>query len=317
MSCLPAVTDPDVLVGYATGDDSGVYRLGPDLALVQSLDVLTPIVDDPRLFGQIAAANALSDIYAMGGQPRTALNFLAVPREAGDAEVARQILLGGAEKLAEAGAALLGGHTVDDDELKFGVCVTGTIHPDRILTNAAARPGDGLVLTKPLGTGIVATAIKAGLASDEHAAAAAASMTQLNAAAARAALDLGAHGCTDVTGFGLVGHALEMAAASAVGIVVEAAQVPLLPGATHYCGMGLRTAAAGRSREYYGCKVDVAEGLDPLLLDLLYDPQTSGGLLIAAPDPEALVARLHDAGIAAAAVIGRVEAEPAGRLSIR
>ncbi len=316
MSCLPAVTDPDVLVGYATGDDSGVYRLRDDLALVQSLDVLTPVVDDPRVFGQIAAANALSDIYAMGGQPRTALNFLAMPREEGSLEIGREILAGGAEKIAEAGAVLLGGHTIEDTELKFGVCVTGTIHPDRILTNASARPGDGLVLTKPLGTGVIATAIKAGLASDEHAAAAAASMTRLNAEAARVALECRVHACTDVTGFGLVGHLLEMLAQSGVGAVLEAARVPLLPGALDACGMGLRTEAAGRARDFYACRVDESGGLDAVLLDLLYDPQTSGGLLLAAPEPEALVERLRDAGVAAAALIGRIEPEPPGRLRV-
>ena len=317
MCGLPAVTDPNVLVGYATGDDAGVFRLHDGLALVQSLDVLTPIVDDPRQFGQIAAANALSDIYAMGGTPRTALNFLALPRDGAGLEVARDILAGGAEKVAEAGAALLGGHTIEDTELKFGLAVTGTIHPARMLTNAGARPGDALILTKPLGTGIVATAIKAGLASPEAIAAATASMAALNAAAARAALACGAHACTDVTGFGLVGHLLEMLDASGVGAVVEAARVPILPGARDYCSMGLRTVAGGRSAQFYACKVDGADQADPILLDVLHDAQTSGGLLIAAPDPHALLARLRDEGVAHAAHVGRIRAEAPGRLLIR
>ncbi len=316
MSALPAVADPNVLVGYATGDDSGVYRLTDDLAVVLTLDVLTPIVDDARTFGQIAAANALSDVYAMGGTPRAALNFLAAPPDEDDADLARDILVGGAEKVAEAEAALIGGHTIDDTELKYGLCVMGTVHPDHVLTNAKAQPGDGLVLTKPLGTGIVATAVKGGLATPEHAQAAAESMLQLNAAASEAARATGAHACTDVTGFGLVGHALEMLNASGVGGVVEASRVPLLPGAADYCSMGLRTAAAGRSREYYACRVDPAGGVGDVLLDLLHDAQTSGGLLIACPDSEQLLARLHDAGIAAAALIGRIEAEPIGKLRI-
>ena len=309
-------TDPDVLVGLTTGDDCGVYRLAPDLAIVQSVDVLTPIVDDPRLFGRIAAANALSDLYAMGARPRTALNFLAIPPEDFDIEEAREILRGGCEKLAEAGAVLLGGHTIEDFEPKYGLCVTGTVHPDHILTNAAARPGDGLVLTKPLGTGIVSTAIKAGLATPEHAAASAESMARLNAAAAEAALACGAHACTDVTGFGLVGHLLAMLEASGVGAVVVAQSVPLLPGAMDYCGMGLRTAAGAQAREYYACRVEVAASVDAVLLDVLHDAQTSGGLLIALAEPDALVERLHAAGIADAAAIGRIVAEPAGRLSI-
>ena len=309
-------TDPNVLVGFATGDDSGVYRLGPDLAIVQSVDVLTPIVDDPRLFGQIAAANALSDLYAMGARPLTALNILAVPREDFDLAEARAILRGGHEKVAEAGAVVIGGHTIEDDEPKYGLCVTGTIHPDHILTNAAARAGDDLVLTKPLGTGIISTAIKAGLASAEHAAAAAVSMAALNAAASRAALECGAHACTDVTGFGLVGHLLEMLGASGVGAVVHAASVPLLPGALGYCGMGLRTGAGAQARRFYACRVDASGSVDDVLLDVLHDAQTSGGLLVAVPNGKALVERLHAAGVADATRIGAIEAGPPGRLVI-
>jgi len=316
MSCLPEATDPNVLVGLATGDDAAVYRLTDDLAIVQSVDVLTPIVDEPRTFGQIAAANALSDLYAMGAQPRTALNILALPPGHTDLDIAREILRGGYEKAAEAGAAIVGGHTIEDPEPKYGLCVTGTVHPDRILTNAAARPGDALVLTKPLGTGIVATAIKGGLASEDHAAAVAASMTRLNAAASRAALACGAHACTDVTGFGLIGHLLEMLAASGVGAVVEAGRVPLLPGALDYCAMGLLPAADARAKDYYACKVEAGESVSDLLLDLLYDAQTSGGLLVAVPDAEPLVERLHAEGVAEAAAIGRIVAEPAGRLTI-
>ena len=316
MSCLPPNSDPNVLVGFETNDDSGVYRLSPDLAIVQSLDVVTPMVDDPRAFGQIAAANALSDLYAMGARPRTALNFLAVPREERDLGVAREILRGGFEKLSEAGVAILGGHTIDDAELKSGLAVTGTVHPDRILRTSTARAGDGLVLTKPIGTGVVATAIKAGLASERDAAAAIASMSRLNAAACEAALAAGAHACTDVTGFGLLGHLLEMLAPSGVGAVVEAARVPLLPGALEYCGMGMLPGGGAKSKSFFACKVDIGGAVHETRLDLLFDAQTSGGLLVSVADAEGLVARLRAAGIADAAVIGRVVAEPVGRVKV-
>jgi len=316
VSCLPKPTDPNVLIGFATGDDSGVYRLTPELAIVQSVDVLTPIVDDPRTFGQIAAANALSDLYVLGAEPRTALNILALPP--GDAwrEIGREILLGGHDKLAEAGASLIGGHTIDDPELKYGMCVTGTVHPAHILTHAGGKPGDGLVLTKPIGTGVVATAIKGGLASPAHAAAAASSMATLNATAARLAIEAGAHACTDVTGFGLIGHLLEILRASGVGAVVEARRVPLLPGALDYCGMGMLPAGSARLKLAYGCKVDVDGGVDELLSDLLFDAQTSGGLLVAVAEAERLVERLHEEGIRDAAKIGRLVAEPKVRVSV-
>lgn len=316
MECLPASRDPAVLVGCAAGDDSGVYQLTPELAIVQSVDVLTPIVDDPRTFGRIAAANALSDLYAMGARPRTALNVLALPPGFDEPEVAREMLLGGLEKVREAGAVVLGGHTIEDPELKYGLCVTGTVHPRKLLTNAGARPGDALVLTKPLGTGIVATAVKGGLASEAHARAAAAAMAGLNKAAAEAALERGAHGCTDVTGFGFVGHLLRMLAASGVGAVVEAGRVPLLPGAIEYCGMGLVPAGTARCKDYYACRTERGEGVSEVVCDVLFDAQTSGGLLIAVPDGDALVERLRRAGCEQATAVGQVAAEPAGRLRI-
>lgn len=316
VSSLPRSTDPNVLIGFATGDDSGVYRLGPELAIVQSVDVLTPIVDDPRVFGQIAAANALSDLYVLGAAPKTALNVLALPDGKEYREIGREILLGGLDKLAEAGAALIGGHTVDDPELKYGLCVTGTVHPDRMLTHSGARPGDSLVLTKPLGTGVVATALKGGLASPEHAAAAARSMAALNAAAGRVAIEAGAHACTDVTGFGLIGHLLELLRASRVGAVVEARRVPLLPGALGYCAMGLLPGGSARLKDAYGCKVDIAAGVDEVLADLLFDAQTSGGLLMVVADAEGAVARLRAAGVGEAAAIGRIVPEPVGRVAV-
>ena len=305
-----------MLIGFATGDDSGVYRLSPELAIVQSVDVLTPIVDDARVFGQIAAANALSDLYVLGARPRTALNILVLPQGEAYREIGREILLGGHDKLAEAGASLIGGHTVDGPELMYGMCVTGTMHPARMLTHAGAKPGDGLVLTKPIGTGVIATAVKGGLAAPEHAAAAAASMATLNATASRLAIELGARACTDVTGFGLIGHLLELLRASGVGAVIEARRVPLLPGALHYCSMGMLPAGSARLKDAYGCKVEAEPSLDEVLVDLMFDAQTSGGLLVALPRAGELVERLHAEGVAGAAVIGHLVAEPKARVRL-
>jgi len=312
---LPQRADPNILVGFASGDDSGVYRLSDEVAIAQSVDVLTPVVDDPRVFGQIAAANGLSDLYAMGAEPLTALNFLGIPPGL-DPEIPKAILAGGFEKLAEAGAAVVGGHTIDDPELKYGVCVTGTVHPERIARNSGARPGDTLILTKAIGTGVVSTAIKAGMCSEEHAAAAARSMSALNKAAADAMLAVGASACTDVTGFGLVGHLLAMVEASGVGAEVEAEKVPLLPGALDYCGMGLLPAGSLRLKETYAQRVEIGEGVGELLADLLFDAQTSGGLLIATSRPEELLAALAERGVKSAAAIGVVVAEPQGRVKI-
>jgi len=316
VSRLQVPADPNILVGFSTSDDSGVYRLTPDLALVESVDVMAPVVDDPWLFGQIAAANALSDIYAMGAQPRTALNILAIPPGQADLDAGAEILRGACEKFAEAHTAVLGGHTIEDPELKYGASVTGTVHPDRILTNAAARPGDGLVLTKPLGTGVITLAAKGDLASVDQLAAAAAAMARLNDVASRVALECGAHACTDVTGFGLIGHLVQMLVASRASATIEAARVPLLPGALDLVQMGLLCRAVARTR-YYFCDHVSARGYEETpILDLFYDPQTSGGLLLSAPEPEALVACLHEAGVNDAALIGRVESHGPGPLAI-
>jgi len=312
---LPQRADPNILVGFASGDDSGVYRLSDEVAIAQSVDILTPVVDDPRVFGQIAAANALSDLYAMGAEPLTALNILAIPPGLAP-EIPKAIQAGGFEKLAEAEAAVIGGHTIDDPELKYGVCVTGTVHPKQIIRNSGARPGDTLILTKAIGTGVVSTAIKAGMCSEEHAAAAARSMATLNKAAAEAMLAVGASACTDVTGFGLVGHLLEMVEASGVSAEVEAAKVPLLPGALDYCGMGLLPAGSLRLKKAYAERVEIGEGVGEVLTDLLFDAQTSGGLLIATPRPEELLAALAGRGVESAAAIGVVVAEPRGRVKM-
>jgi len=283
---MPAIANPNVLVGFDTADDAGVYRLTADLAIVQTVDFFTPIVDDPFTFGAIAAANALSDVYAMGGRPVSALAIVAFP-EQGDSDILEAILRGGLEKMREAGCAILGGHSVADPEIKFGYAVTGTIHPDRIKANAGARPGDVLVLTKSLGTGAIATALKKELAPPSAVEGAVASMLTLNRAACEAMLEFDVHGCTDVTGFGLIGHAREMAAASGVTLEIEAALAPLLPGAIEAIRAGGVSKGLRNNREFAECAVNAQADIDPALLDLLYDPQTSGGLLIALPEADA------------------------------
>lgn len=299
---LPNTADPNVLVGFDTSDDAGVYRLSQECALVQTVDFFTPIVDDPFTFGAIAAANALSDVYAMGGRPVTALSILAYPGK-GDLAILRQILEGGASKMIEAACPVVGGHSVNDEDIKFGYSVTGTVHPDRIWTNAGAHPGDVLLFTKQIGTGVISTALKRGLAAPEHVDSSIASMLTLNRAAAEALAGLTVHACTDITGFGLLGHAREMALASNVTLVIEAKRVPLLPGALHYAQQGAIPGGLNNNRDFASSCVAPAESLDPALLQLLYDPQTSGGLLVSLPEPDA--ARMCER-FPAAVPIGRV-----------
>jgi selenide,water dikinase len=282
LSGVPAVSDPRLIVGRETFDDAGVFVLSDDLALVQTVDFFAPIVDDPYLFGQIAAANALSDVYAMGGEPLTALNIVGFPAGKLPVEVLTDILRGGQDKVHEAGALVAGGHSIIDEELKFGLAVTGRVHPKRLLTNAAARAGDRLVLTKPLGTGLLATAAKAGQLGTKETEALYASMCKLNATASRAALTVGAQCATDVTGFGLLGHASHIATASKVTLVIRADRVPLLPGAREAWEQGTRTGGAERNEAYLADRV--AWGNTPdVLRAMLVDPQTSGGLLVAVP----------------------------------
>jgi len=307
---MPVSTDPRVLVDYRTSDDAGVYKLDDGRALVQTVDFFTPIVDDPVAYGRIAGANALSDVYAMGGRPLTALAIAAFPKDA-DRSVLTAILQGGLQALHDAGVALLGGHTVQDQEIKFGYAVTGEVDPSRIWSNAGARAGDVLLLTKPIGTGVVSTAIKFGRAPAAVAEAAIASMSRLNRAAAEALgrLAPGAvRACTDVTGFGLIGHATEMAKASGVTLTINVDTVPLLEGALDL--VDANTPGGGRTNlQYFGGGVDARPGVDPRRVQLLYDPQTSGGLLasIAPSEAEAAMRILAESGVSAHA-IGTVEA---------
>jgi selenide,water dikinase len=315
---LPVQSHPDLLVGMETADDAGVFRLTPEIALIQTLDFFTPIVNDPFTFGQIAAANALSDVYAMGGRPLTAMNIVCYPSRTVPREVLQAILAGGLNKIHEAGALLLGGHSVDDTELKYGLSVTGVVHPERVFTNAGAQAGDILILTKPLGTGIIATAMKGRLATAAAAAAAAQVMTTLNRLPPECLEGRGVHAVTDITGFGLFGHALEMAMASRVEITIYAHKVPVLTAAREYAAMGLVPAGSLANRNYCSKSLQLASGLDPVMVDIFSDAQTNGGLLLAvAPAQEALVLeQLHQAQINAATVIGEVSGAGAGRILV-
>jgi selenide, water dikinase len=304
---LPVHDDGRVLIDYRTSDDAGVYRLDDDRALVQTVDFFTPIVDDPFTYGQIAAANALSDVYAMGGEPMTALAIAAFPPDTLDHETIRAIFLGGLDKLKEAGAALLGGHTVRDPEVKFGYAVTGAIDPDRIWANAGARVGDRLIFTKRLGTGIVGTAIKNKRAPQALVDQAVTSMTTLNKIGARVMREFGdaVHGCTDVTGFGLIGHSSEIATASGVTVVLDASSLPLFDGVLQIAEQN-RSGGMNTNRAHFSPRFH-ANGVSPALIALCFDPQTSGGLLASVDGgrADAIAATLREAG-SDATIIGRV-----------
>jgi selenide,water dikinase len=305
---LPKLTDSHVLVGTETHDDAGVYQLTDDLAIVQTIDFFPPVVDDPYVYGQIAAANALSDVYAMGGEPKTVLNLVAYPDdELGECDWLARILSGGAERCTMAGAVILGGHSVRDKEIKFGLSVTGVVHPKKVMTNSGARPGDKLVLTKPLGTGFVTTANKRGTCPPETLKAACDSMVELNAAGRDAALAVGGvHSITDITGFGLCGHAYEMADGSHVTLMIDVNALPLLPGAEQLTTF--RTRASKTNREYVEPFMKLQGAIDPVRAEFLWDAQTSGGLLISvdADKAEALVEDVRKRGATRATVVGEV-----------
>jgi selenide,water dikinase len=305
-------------VGLDRADDAGVYKVTDDIAIIQTVDFFTPIVDDPYWFGQIAAANALSDVYAMGGIPKTAMNLVAFPIKDMDISVLRQIIQGGLDKMKEAGVVLVGGHSVEDKELKYGLSVTGFIHPDRILTKKNLKEGDRLILTKPLGTGIINTAIKGGLASPEIIETVTRLMATLNRDAARIMNDYPVHACTDITGFGLLGHLAEMIVDSPFGIRLASKSIPIIPGTLDYAGMGLVPAGAYKNREFRECMVDFSPSVDRLVQDVLFDPQTSGGLLICVERDRAddLLQELKEKGIKDAAIIGEVSTDSKERIIV-
>jgi len=296
-----------------------VYRITDDLAIIQTVDFFTPIVDDPFDFGRIAAANALSDVYAMGGVPKTAMNIVAFPIKSMGHQALRDMLAGGVAKLKEAETVLLGGHSIEDDELKYGLSVTGFVHPAKILANQGLRPGDSLILTKPLGTGIVNTAIKAGLASPHTITKVTEQMASLNRLAAEAMAGFHVSACTDVTGFGLLGHMAEMICGTGTSIIVESNKVPTLSEAHEFGAMGFVPVGAHKNRAFRQEMVVAPEEFDPVLRDILFDPQTSGGLLIGCGEQEAarLIDRLHDLGIEEAAVVGHVEKNQNARIILR
>jgi selenide,water dikinase len=303
---LPPFDHPDLIVGTETSDDAGVFRLRPDLAIVNTVDFFTPIVDDPYTFGQIAAANALSDIYAMGAEPTTALNIVGFPKGKLDLSVLGDIIRGGAERARAAGAVVLGGHSIIDNELKYGMAVTGVVHPDRVIRNVGVVPGDVLILTKALGTGIISTALKRRKASAASVRAAVTSMTTLNKDASAAMRRFPVHACSDVTGYGLLGHAFEMASGSGVTVVLEARTMPLLSGARRLAGQGYLTGGCQRNRDYLKDKIAIDRKVSRELTEIALDPQTSGGLLIALRqgDARALLDDLHASGVAEATVVG-------------
>ena len=308
-----------MLVGLETPDDAGVYLIDDERAMIQTLDFFTPIVDDPYDYGQIAAANSLSDVYAMGGVPLTAMNIVCFPMDDLDQQILVDILRGGADKVIESGAILLGGHTVKDEIPKFGLSVTGMAHPSQITAVKGALPGDVLVLTKALGTGIVTTALKRGLADEVEVAAAVESMKTLNAAASRAMVRVGVNAATDVTGFGLMGHLFEMMDFSGVRAELDASALPLLPGALRHAAAGVNTGGGKDNACYLGERAEIDPGVDPSVLVNAFDPQTSGGLLMSVPEArlQMLLDALAEEAVPVRAVIGKIVAGTAGTIRVR
>ncbi len=318
LGLLPEVDDPRLLVGTATADDAGVFALTDSVTVVQTVDVFTPGVDDPYAFGRIAACNSLSDVYAMGGKPLTALSIIGFPIESLPHEVMAEILRGGMDVLKDAGTILLGGHSINDEELKFGLAVTGVIDRDHIMTNANAQPGDVLVLTKPLGTGIISLAHQVGIAPAGAMEAVTASMTSLNRVAAELMVEHGANGCTDVTGFGLMGHLGQMVAESGVTAEIDSAQLPMFEGVLECAEKGSYSGANERNAESVEDRVSFADDVPKAVRAVLFDAQTSGGLLVSIPaeNAERFMEHLHARGISAATIIGRITGESAGRIEV-
>lgn len=318
MSGLEIPTNDRVIVGMDSLDDAGVYKISDDLAIIQTVDFFTPIVDDPYWFGQIAAANALSDIYAMGGTPKTAMNLVGFPLKQMDISILRQILQGGLDKMKEADVMLVGGHSVEDSELKYGLSVTGFVHPDRILTKKNLNAGDRLVLTKPLGTGVINTAIKGGVASVEAIDKITRLMATLNRDVTEVMIQYPVHACTDITGFGLLGHLAEMVDGSGLGVVLDSKNIPILSEALDYAAMGLLPAGAFKNKAFREPMVEFSSSVNPLIRDLLFDPQTSGGLLICIDrdDADKLVDELNQKGINESAVIGEVISAPPEKILV-
>ena len=301
LATLPKQSDPNVLVGFETGDDAGVYLIASDIALVQTVDFFTPIVDDPWTFGQIAATNSLSDVYAMGGHPVSALSIVGFPNTGRDLDMLEKILQGGLAKMQEAGCTVIGGHSIADDEIKFGYAVTGVVDPKRVLSNRSALPGDRLVLTKRIGTGVISTALKAQKASEDSIRASIESMRTLNRVGSEVAHEFEVHAATDITGFGLLGHLRAMALASNVSMVIEHEKVELLPGALEYSREGYLPGGLKNNVNFIGSCVEFDPAVSQDVRNLMFDPQTSGGLLlvVSEKDSSALLERLAESGVPA------------------
>ncbi|MGC9325177.1 MAG: selenide, water dikinase SelD, partial [Desulfomonilia bacterium] len=315
---IPVMHDPNLIVGMEHPDDAGVYRLSDTSALILTLDFFTPIVDDPYDFGQVAVANALSDVYAMGGKPLLAMNIICFPEKGMDISVLSDILKGGFDKMQEAGVLLVGGHSVDDDEIKYGLSVTGIVHPDRVLKNTGALPGDRIILTKPLGTGIINTAVKADMADEIAEQEAIRIMKTLNRKPAELMGRFNVHACTDITGFGMLGHASEMIEHASIGMRILSSKVPVFDAALEYAGMGLIPAGAYRNEQFRTHMVDRDDTVSDDLMKIFFDPQTSGGLFLCLPPQEAeeLIDIMHREGVPDAAIIGEITEGPAGRIVV-
>lgn len=312
-----SVPDPNLLVGLDTSDDAGVYKINNETALVQTLDFFTPIVDDPYMFGQIAAANSLSDIYAMGGKPITVMNIVGFPISKLDKSILADILKGASDKVKESGAVLVGGHSIDDQEPKFGLSVTGTVHPARVRTNAGAKPGDSLILTKPIGVGILTQAIKRDLLDQENINSVMNVMAALNKEAAEAMDSYNVTACTDITGFGLLGHAMEIAEGSGAGILIDSKAVPVLPKTRELAEQNIIPGGSKKNHKWLSERIQY-DNVDEVDQWILCDAITSGGLLISVPetDAESLLRELHEKGVQSAAIIGKVTAEQPGRITV-
>lgn len=299
-------------------DDAGVYKISEELAIIQTVDYFTPIVDDAYSFGQIAAANALSDIYAMGGVPKTAMNLVGFPLKQMEISILRQVIQGGLDKLKEADVVLLGGHSVEDSEMKYGLSVTGFVHPEKVLTKKNLKSGDLLVLTKPLGTGVINTAIKGGMASEAIIKDITRMMAELNRAAAEVMKQFSVHACTDITGYGLLGHLAEMVEDSGMALRLESRKIPILPEAMDYAGMGMMPAGAFKNKEFRLHMIEFSSEIDPLIQDILFDPQTSGGLLICVKREQAddLVNKLIEEGVRESKIVGEVISNPAEKIFV-
>ncbi len=311
--------DPNLLVGMEEPDDAAVYKLTDEIAIIQTVDFFTPLVDDPFLFGQIAAANSLSDVYAMGGKPLTAMNIFCFPAGKMPHSVAKSIIAGGLDIMNKAGCLLVGGHSVMDDEIKYGLSVTGTIHPDKVLTKKGVNNGDAVILTKPLGTGIISTAVKASMYDESSLAAMVESMITLNKTAAEIMQQFPVTACTDVTGFGLLGHLFECLQRSGMGAIIDSQAVPFLEKAYDYASMGLLPGGLYRNRDFYSGHLYGAETVDDVRLQLFFDPQTSGGLLIFVEQSQAdgLVSKLKSSGVESAVIIGRITDREPGKITLR